>query len=77
MNGYANESGKFVASVSTYVQSQDDLKADETVLTRLEIPELIENPDKRPVFIQYAEEYFGKYWMITLILIFVLVFRGK
>lgn len=75
-------SGKFVSSVSNYEIKQEDLEVSETVMTKddvnlaLDIPEVPKNPDARPVLIQYAEEYFGKFWFVTLVLLVVLLFRG-
>ena len=75
-------SGKFVSSVSNYEIKQEDLEVSETVMTKddvdlaLDIPEVPKNPDARPVLIQYAEEYFGKCWFVTLALLVVLLFRG-
>lgn len=76
-------SGKFVSSVSNYEIKQEDLEVSETVMTKddvnlaLDIPEVPKNPDARPVLIQYAEEYFGKFWFVTLVLLAVLLFRKK
>ncbi len=80
MSGYTNESGKFVAAVSTYAQTQEpEPHLDGTVRTVYEdiIPQVPDNPDARPQLIQYAEEYFGKYWFVTLVLILFLLFRRK
>ena len=77
-------SGKFVPSVSNYAaNAQEDIEVSETVMTKeikeeeaIVIPEVPASPDARPVIIQYAEEYFGKYWFVTLALLVVLLFRG-
>ncbi|MBQ3594927.1 MAG: hypothetical protein II981_05920 [Bacteroidales bacterium] len=44
---------------------------------RMDIPEVPENPDKRPLLVQYIEEYFGKYWFVSVALILVLLLRRK
>lgn len=41
------------------------------------IPEIPANPDTRPKIIRYAEEYFGKYWFVVLLLILYLLLRKK
>lgn len=79
-------SGKFVSAVSEYDSAQQDIKAvylgvkpamtgDETPID--EIPSVPENPDVRPKFIRIAEEYFGRYWIVTLVLLIIVLFRKK
>lgn len=77
-------SGKFIPSVSNYESKQENHEVSETVMTKetkeeeaIVIPEVPANPDARPVIIQYAEEYFGRYWFVTLALLVVLLFRKK
>lgn len=74
-------SGKFIPSVSNYESKQENREVSETVMTKEEeaivIPEVPANPDARPMIIQYAEKYFGKYWFVTLVLLVILLFRKK
>lgn len=43
----------------------------------VKIPPVPENPDRRPVLIQYMESWFGKYWLVTLLVILYLLLRKK
>ena len=74
-------SGKFISSISNYESKQENNVVSETVMTKEEetivIPEVPANPDSRPMIIQYAEKYFGKYWFVTLVLLVILLFRKK
>lgn len=85
-------SGKFVSVVSEYSSAQQptagliepDVKlAKEINNTNGDnppldvIPPTPENPDARPKFIQYAEEYFGRYWIVTLVMLIIVLFRKK
>lgn len=85
-------SGKFVSVVSEYSSAQQPTAdivdpnvklAKDTNSTNGDnppldvIPPTPKNPDARPMFIQYAEEYFGKYWVLTLVLLIIVLFRKK
>ncbi|MBR4155554.1 MAG: hypothetical protein IKU01_02465 [Bacteroidales bacterium] len=81
MSRFSTGSGKFVPVISTYVQTQkaeaelgEDVK---TIHEDVIIPQVPANPDARPKLIQYAEEYFGRYWFVTLAVLLVLLFRRK
>lgn len=85
MSRYMTGSGKFVPVVSEYSLAQQlpgyrdpDLKTTNGDNPPLDvIPPTPENPDARPKFIQYAEEYFGRYWIVTLVLLIIVLFRKK
>lgn len=87
MSRFMTGSGKFVPVVSDY-NSTLDAPAQEATDYKLKtppekeepldvIPPTPENPDARPKFIQYAEEYFGRYWIVTLVLLIIVLFRKK
>lgn len=82
-------SGKFVEPISGFSDHKE--KPEEKVLDMIpedgtedekpdptvKIPPVPEDPDMRPKIIRYAEEYFGRYWIVTLVLLLVILFRKK
>lgn len=84
-------SGKFIDMVSNYAMSEvpdnglthNDVNYHPSSMDSTEreiseqIPPVPQNPDSRHVIVRYAEEYFGKYWFVTLGLVLILLFYLK
>lgn len=63
--------------VQPILEEKLSLEGDRESDKHVNIPEVPENPDKRPLFLQYAEEYFGRYWFVSVVIVLYLLFRKK